>query len=90
MIAAGNGFGGRVRGRNAVMKLRLESYRVTALAFGSQTAFKDGTLTVDPEEIRRLAGDDTCIADVQVELVAPGEETRIIHVLDALEPRLKG
>jgi len=62
---------------------------VTALAFGSRTAFGDGTLTIDAEEIRRLAGDDTCIADVQVELVSPGEETRIIHVLDALEPRLK-
>jgi glycine reductase complex component B subunit alpha and beta len=71
------------------MKLRLESSRVTALAFGSQTAFGDGTLTINPEEIRSLAGDDTCIADVQVELVSPGEETRIIHVLDALEPRLK-
>jgi glycine reductase len=62
---------------------------VTALRFGSQTAFRDGTLTIHREEIRRLAGDDTCIADVQIELVSPGEETRIIHVLDALEPRLK-
>src|SRR2546426_8159646 len=73
--------------QGGVMKLRLESCPVTALAFGSQTAFRDGTLTINPEEIRSLAGDDTCIADVQVELVSPGEETRIIHVLDALEPR---
>jgi glycine reductase complex component B subunit alpha and beta len=71
------------------MKLRLESYRVTALRFGSQTAFQDGTLTINGEEIGELAHDHTFIADVKVESVSPGEEARIIHVLDALEPRVK-
>jgi glycine reductase complex component B subunit alpha and beta len=71
------------------MKLRLESYRMTALKFGSQTIFRDGTLTINAEEICRLAHDGTFIADVQVELVSPGEEARIIHILDALEPRIK-
>lgn len=71
------------------MQLRLESYRVMALAFGAATALRNGTLTLDPEEIGRLARDDSCIADVQIELVSPGEATRIIHVLDALEPRIK-
>lgn len=71
------------------MKLQLESYRVTAQTFGRQTTFRDGTLTINAEEICGLARDHTCIADVQVELVSPGEETRIIHVLDALEPRIK-
>ena len=71
------------------MKLQLESFRVTALKFGSQTTFREGTLTVNAGEICRLAHDGTFIADVRVELVAPGEEARIIHVLDALEPRVK-
>ncbi|MBI3325372.1 MAG: hypothetical protein HYZ81_01520 [Nitrospinae bacterium] len=71
------------------MKLRLESYEVTAVAFGSQTTFANGTLTLNAEEICRLAHDHTCMADVKVELASPGEETRIIHVLDALEPRIK-
>jgi len=62
---------------------------VTELAFGAETALRDGILTLDPEDIRRLAQDDTSIADVQVELVSPGEATRVIHVLDALEPRIK-
>ena len=71
------------------MKLRLESYRVTGLRFGSQTTLRDGTLTINAEEVCRLAQDHTFVADVRVELVSPGEEARIIHVLDALEPRVK-
>jgi glycine reductase complex component B subunit alpha and beta len=71
------------------MKLRLESYGVTALQFGPQTALRDGTLTINAEEICGLAHDHTFVADVQVALVSPGEAARIIHVLDALEPRLK-
>jgi len=79
----------RQGGSKLAMKLRLESYRVTALRFGSQTTLRDGTLTINAEEICGLAHDHTCIAEVQVELVATGEEARIIHVLDALEPRIK-
>jgi glycine reductase len=71
------------------MKLQLESYRVIALRFGSQTTLRNGTLTINAEEIGRLAHDHTFVANVQVELVSPGEEARIIHVLDALEPRIK-
>lgn len=82
------GHGGVARIKTT-MKLRLESYAVTSLVFGSQTAFMDGALTINAAEIASLARDNRCIADVQVELASPGDETRIIHVLDALEPRIK-
>jgi sarcosine reductase len=72
-----------------VMKLQLESYRVTALRFGSQTTLWDGMLTINAEEICGLAHDHTFVADVKLELVSPGEEARIVHVLDAVEPRMK-
>lgn len=71
------------------MKLRLETFTVRAVELGSRTALANGTLTIDREEIRRLAVDGRVVADVQVELVAPGESTRIVHVMDALEPRIK-
>ncbi len=71
------------------MKLTLESFRVGAVEFGRRTALSGGTLTVNREEIRALAGESPFIADVQVELASPGEATRIVHVLDALEPRVK-
>ncbi len=69
--------------------LELQTFTVRAVEFGSRTSLASGTLTIDREEIRRLAVDPGVIADVEVELVAPGEETRIIHVMDAIEPRIK-
>jgi len=69
--------------------LTLESFEVRAVEFGPRTAFAGGVLSIDLEEIRRLAGDGRFIEDVQVELASPGEATRIVHVLDALEPRIK-
>jgi glycine reductase complex component B subunit alpha and beta len=71
------------------VKLTLESFRVNAVRFGSRTAFARGTLMIDRKEIGQIALDGGIIADVHVELVAPGEDTRIIHVLDAIEPRIK-
>ena len=71
------------------MKLKLESFQVNAIRLGSKTAFSRGTLTIDVEELCRVARYDDSITGVKVELVSPGEETRIIHVLDAIEPRAK-
>ncbi len=71
------------------MDLTLESFTVKAVTCGSRTAFADGTLTINREEICGLAHDNTFIANVGVELVSPGEETRIVHVMDAIEPRIK-
>lgn len=71
------------------MKLTLETFTVKAVESGKRTAFADGTLTVDRIELIRLAHDERVFARVRVEVVAPGEATRIVHALDALEPRIK-
>jgi glycine reductase len=71
------------------VKLTLETFTVRAVELGARTMFANGTLTIDREELARLAGDGAVIASVQVELVSPGESARIIHVMDALEPRIK-
>ena len=71
------------------MKLQLESYRVNALQLGPKTTFDKGILTINAEELCRAARHDDSISGVKIELVSPGEETRIIHVLDAIEPRGK-
>src|SRR5262245_10989071 len=70
------------------MTLELRTFHVRTVEFGRHTALVDGRLTLDREEIRRLAMTPPAIADVAVELVAPGEATRIIHVMDAIEPRI--
>ena len=71
------------------MTLELRTFHVRTVEFGRHTALVDGRLTLDREEIRRIAMTPPAIADVAVELVAPGEATRIIHVMDAIEPRIK-
>ncbi|HEY2991519.1 MAG TPA: glycine/sarcosine/betaine reductase component B subunit [Methylomirabilota bacterium] len=71
------------------MKLTLETFTVKTIEFGKRTALTRGMLTVDPDELARLAGDGQAIAAVRIELVSPGESARIIHVMDALEPRIK-
>jgi glycine reductase len=71
------------------VKLTLETFTVTAVQFGPRTALADRTLTIDREEVRALARPSAVVADVRVELVSPGEPTRIVHVMDAVEPRIK-
>lgn len=71
------------------MRLTLESFTVTGVAFGSRTALDGGTLVIDREEVARLAADGSFVADTRVELASPGESTRIVHVMDAVEPRIK-
>jgi sarcosine reductase len=71
------------------VKLTLETFTVKTIELGKRTALSRGMLTVDPDELARLAGDGQAIAAVRIELVSPGESARIIHVMDALEPRVK-
>jgi len=46
-------------------------------------------VTIDPARVRTLVMQDPRIRTVSVDLVEPGEETRIIQVRDVIEPRVK-
>ncbi len=71
------------------MKLTMAFFPVSRVEAGRKTAWEKGVLSIHLDELRRLIREDDNIADVSVELVHPGEKTRIIHVLDAVEPRVK-
>jgi sarcosine reductase len=71
------------------VKLSLETFTVQAVAFGARTALAGGALSLSRDELIRLAHDERVFERVEIELVAPGEATRIVHVLDAVEPRVK-
>ena len=71
------------------MRLELGTFPVTRLAVGSPTGWSGGQLTVDPARLARLVLEDSRIRDVRVDLVEPGEDARIIHVRDVIEPRVK-
>ncbi len=71
------------------MELALGTFPVEAVAFGSSPGWCNGTLIIDPVRVRALVLQDPRIPSVSVDLVEPGEATRIIHVRDVIEPRVK-
>ena len=71
------------------MNLTMRSFSVKDIALGKQTRLRDGLLEIDDRELKALVMEDKNIKDAYIELVRPGENTRIIHVLDAVEPRCK-
>ncbi len=70
------------------MRLELVSFPVTNLLAGGKTAWDQGELAVDVEGLRKAIHHEN-IDSVEVHLVNPGDEVRIIHVLDVVEPRVK-
>ena len=74
------------------MKLERGYFSVKKLAFGRGTSLADGVLTVDRDELVKtvLAEDrNGHIAALEPEIVVPGEDARIVHVLDTLAVGLK-
>jgi glycine reductase len=74
------------------MKLERGYFRVRDCVFGSGTSLSGGLLTVDREALARgiLEQDEGGhIASLEVELVKPGEDARIVHVLDTIQPGVK-
>ncbi|HWC85818.1 MAG TPA: glycine/sarcosine/betaine reductase component B subunit [Solirubrobacteraceae bacterium] len=69
--------------------LRLLSHDVVALAVGETTSYDEGLLTVGEREARELLAHPV-LAGARVHCASPGDSTRIIKILDAVEPRCKG
>lgn len=71
------------------MKLELRKYKVRDAVFGSASALANGILTVNREEIQSLLNRDRFFDSVCVDIAKPGEAVRIVHIMDAVQPRLK-
>ena len=69
--------------------LNLGSFHVTDVRVGSPTAFTDGVLTIDVDELEGALSDDPNLAAVSVRIVRPGDPVRVINAIDAVEPRIK-
>jgi glycine reductase len=67
----------------------MASYGVRDVRFGERTRYEDGVLWVDRDELRSLVLKRGDFADVAIDVVRPGEAVRLIHVIDAVEPRYK-
>ena len=74
------------------MKLKRGYFSVTSCAFGRETSLADGALTIKKEELTTLLlseGGDAHIRSLELEIVCPGEDARIVHVLDTVRPGVK-
>jgi len=71
------------------MRLELANFPVKDARFGKQTSYKSGVLEVDKEELLALVLSDKKIASADLDVVFPGEQTRIVRIRDIVEPRVK-
>ena len=71
------------------MRLELLIHPVTAVRWGDTTALDRTTLVVARDDLARHLLEDRRLADVDLQLVQPGESCRIAPVFDIVEPRAK-
>ncbi len=71
------------------MKLELHKIAIRSLRFGEATKVEGGVLSISKDELKALLLEDEALASVDFELAHPGDDTRIMPVKDAIEPRCK-
>jgi glycine reductase complex component B subunit alpha and beta len=71
------------------MRLELGSFFVREVSFGARTRLDAGHLEVNADDLVAVVLQDARLTRANVELVRPGEDARIVHVCDAVEPRCK-
>ena len=71
------------------MRLEIQDYRVDRIQFGGVTEYSDGLLSINRQELLDTISEDARIDEIDIEIVHPGEKTRITNILEISEPRLK-
>lgn len=71
------------------MKLELANFPVKDVKFSRHTSYKNGVLEIDKEELLALILEDKKVASANLDIAFPGEQTRIVNICDAVEPRVK-
>src|SRR5260370_8995312 len=68
------------------MRLERRVHRVGEIAFGGGTSLADGRLLIDREALRELVLADDRVTVCRVELAEPGDDARVVHICDTVEP----
>jgi glycine reductase len=69
--------------------LILKKYPVQEVCLGRSTDWSAGTLQVNAEEMKKLLVQESGLRRVGIAVANPGDSTRIVNILDAVEPRAK-
>jgi len=75
--------------RGEPIRLELATTVVRDVRFADRTRLADGVLEAEAAVLRKLVLEDAAFEDVAIDIVRPGDSTRIIHVMDVAEPRWK-
>jgi sarcosine reductase len=67
----------------------MQHYEVRDMLFGEKTFYSKGILTIDRKALFDLLSDDPKLHNIDIQIAKPGEETRIVNILDLSEPRIK-
>ena len=68
-------------------RLERRSFDVVEARFGRGFGFDAGRLTLDRDALAAAVLQDDRVARCDVQLVAPGEDARIVHICDTVEPQ---
>lgn len=71
------------------MKLEIGNFTVKDVVFGEATEFSNGVLSINKEEAIAFIKEDSHILEVEIEIAKPGDDTRIVPVKEAVEPRVR-
>lgn len=74
---------------NHPMRLSLETFSVHQLQFSAQTRLANNILFLNRNELVQILNAHSTFAAVEIDLAHPGDDLRIVHLLDAIEPRCK-
>lgn len=71
------------------MRLEIESIDIKDILEGPKTYAADGVLSINFKELEELILKDPRIKSVEIALVKPGENVRILNICDVVQPRCK-
>ena len=72
------------------MKLTRQYFNIKDVLWGDKTSLLDGVLTINRHDLKeQVRTFFKAVEDIDFEIVKPGENTRIIHLLDTLQPMYK-
>jgi glycine reductase len=69
-------------------RLQIDYIRVHEVKFGDQTALTGGVLTVNKDELIKVAANDL-FGTIDIKIASPGEDCRILGIHDVMQPRCK-
>jgi len=71
------------------MKLELANFPVRNVQFSERTIYDNGVLEINKKELVDLILTDKKVVSADLDVVFPGEHTRIVRIRDVIEPRVK-